>query len=231
MRLSEPTTLSLGGHTVWQRQFDASSFEPNSAQAWQIAVPDSLQQASCKRRAEFVAGRVVARDALVALKSPSYHVCVGEHRAPQWPSGWLGSISHTDHTAICVVRKMHEHAKLGVDMEKFIGERAVKEIMPLILVTPQERALVAATDWPIHRLVTLVFSAKESLFKAIYPTVGRYLEFAHSYVEEVDLHRGKLTLRLCRGAEQNMLQQRFTAFFHLHDDSVVTLVSENAQTL
>ncbi|MGL0958248.1 4'-phosphopantetheinyl transferase family protein [Vibrio vulnificus] len=231
MRLSEPTTLSLGGHTVWQRQFDASSFEPNSAQAWQIAVPDSLQQASCKRRAEFVAGRVVARDALVALKSPSHHVFVGEHRAPQWPSGWLGSISHTNHTAVCVARKMHKHAKLGIDMEKFVSERAAKEIMLLILVTPQERALVASTDWPIHRLVTLIFSAKESLFKAIYPTVGRYLEFSHSYVEEIDLHRGKLTLRLCRGAEQNMLQKRFTAFFHLYDDSVVTLVSENDQTL
>ncbi|MCG6336541.1 phosphopantetheinyl transferase, partial [Vibrio alginolyticus] len=82
MWISEPTTLSLGGYTVGQRQFEASSFLPNSAQAWQIAVPDSLQQASSKRRAEFVAGRVVARDALVALKSPSHHVFVGEHRAP-----------------------------------------------------------------------------------------------------------------------------------------------------
>ncbi|WP_217539947.1 4'-phosphopantetheinyl transferase family protein [Vibrio metschnikovii] len=227
MQLSAPTTLSLGGYTVWQRQFDASSFQSNSAQAWQIAVPESLQQASSKRRAEFVAGRVVARDALVALKSLSYHVSVGEQRAPQWPSGWLGSISHTDHTAVCVAKQIHEHAKLGVDIERVVSERAAKEIMPLIFVTPQERALVASADWPIHRLVTLIFSAKESLFKAIYPTVGRYLEFSHSCVEEMDLHRGKVTLQLCRGAEQNMAQKRFTAFFHLHDDSVVTLVSEN----
>lgn len=139
-------------------------------------------------------------------------------------------IAYQSHCGLCG-KKNAQTCKLGIDMEKFVSERAAKEIMPLILVTPQERALVASTDWPIHRLVTLIFSAKESLFKAIYPTVGRYLEFAHSYVEEIDLHRGKLTLRLCRGAEQNMLQKRFTAFFHLYDDSVVTLVSENDQTL
>src|SRR5690349_17676802 len=47
-----------------------------------------------KRRREFAGGRACARRALAALDAPSAALLVAAERAPAWPAGWVGSITH-----------------------------------------------------------------------------------------------------------------------------------------
>ena len=62
-----------------------------------------------------------------------------------------------------------------------------------------EAALLAAAadaQWPYAALLTALFSAKESLFKAAFGVVGRYFDFAAARVCAVDLEQQRLCLRL-----------------------------------
>ena len=57
----------------------------------------AVAKAVPKRVAQFTAGRVCARRALAQLgNTEPVPILMGEDRAPQWPAGYVGSISHTD---------------------------------------------------------------------------------------------------------------------------------------
>src|SRR3569623_1114660 len=59
--------------------------------------PDEAQQvagAVAKRRVEFAAGRACARRALTRLGIRDFVLKNGAARAPRWPRGVVGSISH-----------------------------------------------------------------------------------------------------------------------------------------
>src|SRR3989338_11284500 len=47
-----------------------------------------------KRQAEYLAGRLCAREALQRLTGTATVQACGEDRAPQWPVGMVGSITH-----------------------------------------------------------------------------------------------------------------------------------------
>ncbi|MFC7521677.1 4'-phosphopantetheinyl transferase superfamily protein [Xanthomonas populi] len=48
------------------------------------------------------------------------------------------------------------------------------------------QAICASTDWPLEVLLTIVFSAKESLFKASFSAVGRYFDFSCAHLVALD---------------------------------------------
>ena len=130
-------------------------------------MPEELGAVSAagdKRRRDFSSGREAARRALAALGRPPLAIPSGPRRAPQWPAGIRGSISHAGEFAIGVATC--EPLAIGVDLE-VVG--------PL---TPDVEQLVTT---PFDRLGTspalLAFSAKESVYKAVYPEEGWQLEF------------------------------------------------------
>ena len=59
---------------------------PEEAPAIARAIP--------KRQAEFAAGRRAARAALTTLGHPAQAIPVGDRRAPIWPQGTVGAITH-----------------------------------------------------------------------------------------------------------------------------------------
>ncbi|MEZ8377509.1 4'-phosphopantetheinyl transferase [Vibrio splendidus] len=121
-----------------------------------------------KRKAEFIAGRRAALHALRIEGCDCLELPIGEHRSPVWPEGWIGSISHTDDLAVATVSSLSDVSLVGLDVEELINENQVMSLMPMF-VSPQEIKHLARTHLPIQWFVTLVFSAKESIFKAIYP--------------------------------------------------------------
>ncbi|WP_200918083.1 4'-phosphopantetheinyl transferase [Jeongeupia sp. HS-3] len=157
------------------------------------ALPDSLANAALKRRIEFLAGRHCARAALRdAGFSGHAGLAIGADRAPQWPAGWVGTITHSHGVALAAAAPAALYRGIGLDVERWVdAERAAKLAGHVALDAEWARCPVALSSpaW-----FTLVFSMKESLFKALYPQVGRYFGFHDAEVVEADAGEAVLQL-------------------------------------
>lgn len=135
----------------------------------------AIARAIDRRRNEFAAGRVCVRRAFARLGAPEVAVPNDERRAPVWPEGIVGSISHTgDYCAVVVARRDDVRA-LGLDVEK---DEPVKERLWDRICTDEELAFVHAQPEARRGVwVRLVFSAKEAFYKCQYLVTAKYLGF------------------------------------------------------
>ncbi|WP_211461479.1 4'-phosphopantetheinyl transferase family protein [Collimonas silvisoli] len=161
-----------------------------------VVLPESLANAVLKRQVEFAAGRFCAREALQkrGCDSPAT-LAIGQHRAPLWPAGYLGSISHGDGLAIAVVAAAGEWHGLGIDIERVLTNEAAQPLVEHLMTAP-ELAIGNAAGLALEHWLSLIFSAKESLFKALYPFVGRYFDFLDVEVCELQEQQSCIMLRL-----------------------------------
>ena len=158
----------------------------------------AVARAVAKRRREFAFGRACARRAL----GKGVAIAVGQGGAPIWPAGFTGSITHThDYAAAAVVRD----GQLGIDVESLAHAAKIPELLATVAL-PSERALPAA----------LLFSAKVSVYKCLYPTGGRFLEF-----RDVELAFDGDTFTVLRAAGYDAT--RVHGRFALSDDRVATV--------
>jgi 4'-phosphopantetheinyl transferase EntD len=144
----------------------------------EVAVVDKAVE---KRRHEFATARSCARTALRALGVPPVPILPGERGAPRWPPGIVGSITHCAGYRAAAVALASDVMTIGVDAEPHATlPDGVLDAVSL----PNERARLrdlaaAAPDVPWDRLL---FSAKESVYKAWFPLAHRWLGF-----EDADL--------------------------------------------
>ena len=124
-----------------------------------------------KRRSEYVAGRQAARQALATLGQPPGPLMPGPDRAPQWPPQVVGALTHTRGWALACAAPASAFLGLGLDLEHVDGVRRMA-IAPKI-ADAAERAWI---DGDKRRLVA-VFSAKEAIYKALYPHYGAFFGF------------------------------------------------------
>jgi 4'-phosphopantetheinyl transferase EntD len=153
---------------------DAGPLHPSEAPAVERAV-DS-------RRAEFTTGRSCARSALSVLGAPAEAVPVGEKRAPVWPDGVVGSITHTAGFRGAAVAWRSAVRSVGIDAEAHdVLPDGVLEAVSSV----SEQALLArlAADRPEISWDRLLFSAKESVYKTWFPLTGRWLGFEDAELE------------------------------------------------
>lgn len=128
-----------------------------------------------KRRRELLAGRLLARRALERLGITDHALLPDEHRAPIWPAGIVGSISHTRSACAVVVARATEVLGLGLDLE---DGRGLPERALTLVCTERERTWIATRPQGERRqLGTLFFSAKESVYKCQHPLSRRWLGF------------------------------------------------------
>ncbi|GAA5786010.1 4'-phosphopantetheinyl transferase family protein [Chitiniphilus shinanonensis] len=160
-----------------------------------LTLPESLAGAVLKRKVEFLAGRDCARSALALAGYPGpFALPIGEHRAPVWPEGWTGSISHSKGHAIAVAGRATIYRGIGLDLEHRVPAERAAPLREQI-GQPAEWLLGDTLGLPPELWFTLVFSLKEALFKALYPQVGRYFGFEDAEVVAFD--DGLAQLRLC----------------------------------
>ncbi|MDJ0994007.1 MAG: 4'-phosphopantetheinyl transferase superfamily protein [Dinoroseobacter sp.] len=155
--------------------FKFSEFRDELFDELNISFPQEIKTAVLKRKSEFLAGRIQAQRAFSLLGSTETHVEIGPHRQPIWPLGFNGSISHSDRSAVALVAAL-PNLLIGVDIEKLIPQHVAESIAQQIL-SPRESRLIAASRKDYYRNLTIVYSAKETLFKALYPWCGNFLGF------------------------------------------------------
>ncbi len=144
-----------------------------------VMLPADLAGAVPKRKAEFLAGRLCAALALRAAGQPVEVDRDG--RAPVWPRGVAGSISHCAGHAIAAVSL--RHGAVGLDCEEVMSDSRAEDL-GRALVSPGEEALRPAS-LPRAAFVTLAFSAKEALYKALSPRLSRIPGFLEAQVVEI----------------------------------------------
>jgi 4'-phosphopantetheinyl transferase EntD len=140
------------------------------------------------RRATFVGGRVALRAALAELgldaeaAGPVGPILPTPRGAPALPGGVAGSIAHKPALAVALAARAADGVTLGVDLEVDLPPRF--DIAPRVL-TEAERARVDALPTPARaRAVLRAFAAKEAVYKAIDPWLGRYVGFRELEVDE-----------------------------------------------
>jgi 4'-phosphopantetheinyl transferase EntD len=126
-----------------------------------------------KRVAEVTTVRACARRALGELGLPPVPILSGPSREPLWPAGVVGSLTHCAGYRAAAVARASELASFGIDAEPH-GELPEGVLERVALASEQAAlpGLPPGVHWD-----RLLFSAKESVYKAWFPLAGRWLGF------------------------------------------------------
>jgi 4'-phosphopantetheinyl transferase EntD len=135
-----------------------------------------------KRQREIAAGRRCARRALARLGIADFPVLAGPDRAPLWPESIVGSITHTDGAAdgYCgvAVGDDRKFAGIGIDAEPRLP--LSNELWSWILDERERQDALRTAEPGLY--ARLIFSAKETTYKALYPMLRQILEFSDVHV-------------------------------------------------
>ncbi len=171
-----PVFVASGGFTVTDSPY------PQEQQLVANAV--------ASRRAEFFSGRHYARLILRQINCQDAPILRGEKGNPLWPENTLGSISHDLGQVIVAVMAAGSHRGFGIDL--VLDPARVEPSLEYLIARPEELSLVRqfAPDVPA---LALAFSLKESVVKALSPSIDRYLDFMDI---ELSLKDGQLSAYL-----------------------------------
>lgn len=179
---------------------DQAPFLASDFAAYGIACPPQIRNSVARRQKEFFYGRVAARHSLAMLGAGAAEIAIGAMREPLWPAGVVGSISHNQAYAAAVTARRARFSSVGIDIES-VASAENQEAMQALVVSAGELAYLKSVDCalPLATVLTIVFSAKESFYKAAYADVGRFFDFCDAQVSEFDPGRSALVLTLQTG--------------------------------
>lgn len=153
-----------------------------------------IAKAVTKRRVEFTTARACARVALGKLGLPPVPILPGSHGAPVWPAGVVGSITHCAGYRACGVARVDDIVTIGLDAETH--DKLPDGVLDLIaLEIEQERLVQLAEAVPGVCWDRMLFSAKESVYKAWFPLARRWLGFKEASID-IDAVNRSFTARL-----------------------------------
>ena len=179
---------------------------------------------STKRKTEFTLGRSCAHQALSKFKLESEPILrITETREPSWPKDVRGSITHSGKFAAAAVGLVDDVSGIGIDLEclsrvvDFNISRHVcveKELEWLKSLAPDQAKLG----------LRIIFSAKESIFKCLFPISKTYLYFKDATVT-VDEANTEFTFTLsreCSGITEAGFQN--SGKFSIIDEMLLTAI-------
>lgn len=145
----------------------------------ELLYPEELawiKEASTDRAEEFSTVRACAREALSCLGIARPVLIADTVKGLDWPEGIVGSLTHTHQYRAALVARTCTYQSVGID-----AERAVP--LPIgideLVLTRKERFFVKkyGKEQVGNIWGTILFSAKESVYKTWRPLVGQFLHF------------------------------------------------------
>lgn len=154
----------------------------------------ALGRAVEKRRREFTTVRACARIAYERLGVPAAPVVPGERGEPSWSDGVVGSITHCAGYRACALAHARDLVTVGIDAEP---NAPLPDGLLADIARPEERPALRelARRAPVVHWDRVLFSAKESVYKAWFPLARRWLGFEDAIVT-IDPEAGAFTARL-----------------------------------
>lgn len=189
-----------------------------------LPLPVHLQKAVKKRRAEYLASRVCVRYGLGLLGIDNYVLGNDADRAPIWPAGIGGSLSHTHQRISLLLAPAASGKLLGIDCEQLIRSETAKEMQEMI-INADENVVLQCSGLPFATALTVAFSVKESLYKAIFPRLREFMDFNAAEIVDYCPATGTITLKLTRTFSREFPAGRlFTGHVQLGRDEVLSWI-------
>jgi 4'-phosphopantetheinyl transferase EntD len=198
-----------------------------SQQEWDAELlPEEASQVAAavsRRRREFAAGRACARLALGRLGLQTGPLLSGPDRAPLWPETALGSITHCPGYCAAAVARRGTVRALGIDAEL---NSPLPDGVAELVCTEKELAWTTGSAQRGSNWQVLIFSAKESVYKAWQPLTGEWLGYLDAELS-IDPAEGSFEARILVPAPR-ALGKRFSEFrgrFAMTPSHVLTAVA------
>lgn len=208
-----------------QIMYDSHFYQDALFNQFAIPFPEFLNKAPVKRRTEYVAARYAAK---LLLEDEGCYDNVGSNlsRAPIWPTGFCGSISHSGNFSIASIAPRTTTLTLGIDIE-MLGSKSIVRAAD-IFCTPVEQTLLSSCHIAYETALLIAFSAKESLFKALFPEANNSFGFKSSRIRQLDISACRITLELIQTLTPTQTNgSLFYGYFSLQDNKVITLIIQN----
>lgn len=197
--------------------------------AWRSSDDDvhaeSLRQFEFKKSRE-IALELIQKSRISISDAESERLFLASpDRVPHWPSSVVGSITHKNSVFGVAVARKEKLAALGIDTEIIFSLETASKIRSRILTPEENKTLQTALQ------VTIAFSAKESLYKALYPEVQRYFGFQAAQVRFESTVRpkhcdGQCLIKLNQDlSDRFRTGQEFTVHYAVRDDRVYTWIA------
>ena len=195
------------------------TFEQYNLPLHNLALPAN-HQFSLKRLSDFSTGRYCAIKALEQLGIQDVIIPMGEDRAPIWPEGIVGSISHCDSLTGAIVAKSSDHISLGLDIEE-IG-RVTSDLWDLVFTENEKNYLFRLSDEDILVQSTAIFSIKEAFYKFQHPLTKTFLDFLDVEVVMPGLNQVKV---LVETIEPSSIIRRNKVMYLIENECVISLIA------
>lgn len=162
-----------------QKVFDYQRFEKLGHR-----LPENSSKWAAKRKRDYLAGRYCASQCLAHYNLEKFEIIANDDRSPIWPQGYCGSITHTSTYASAVVAPTDLYQSIGIDSEHIMKQSTFTRVKKQI-ATQKEFDLVSSIYKNECQALTILFSIKEAVFKAVYPLVKRHFYFETFEIIEV----------------------------------------------
>lgn len=169
------------------------------------------------RQREFAKGRECARKALERFGHGDVMLLSGSHREPLWPAEIRGSITHTSGLCVVAVTLASRYHGLGIDAEP--RQALAPEVVRRVCRDDDRRSFGNVKSVESAVLPRLVFSAKEAVYKCLFPMTRTFLGFEDVSVE---LDEGGFRAVLCVPAVPFAAGTALVGRWRMSDSHLVT---------
>jgi len=155
----------------------------------------AIARATKARKQEFTTGREAARLAMRRLGVTPTEIPMGADRAPVWPKGLRGSISHSGDICVAVLARSSTFQSLGIDIEA--DAPLDDDLLDTICTGNEQRWLLTQDADARGKLAKLMFSAKECAYKCQYPLSLDMIDFM-AFEISLDLEKHRFDAKFTR---------------------------------
>lgn len=144
--------------------------------------------ASYRKNVDRINARVAAKLLLSGYGHKKFTILNEMNGSPIWPLGMNGSISHCYPYAAVIITASKD-LSLGIDIES-LGNNFGSGELDVVLSSKEQLLLkdVCGLLDSYLNLALIVFSAKESIYKALHKYVNRFIDFMEVQVVDVNLN-------------------------------------------
>ncbi|AZF53162.1 4'-phosphopantetheinyl transferase entD [Pseudomonas sp. R4-34-07] len=179
------------------------------------------------RRKEFAAGRICSAAALQALGGDSVWLPMAKpYRYPKFPKDFKGSITHTHECALACAGDAERYLAIGLDAEPMVEHAELEQMANYVLSPNELNQFKKMSGEQALTFFYLCFSAKETLFKTLFPLCHTDMEFTESELASWN-DEGIFTLRLITDRVSDRFENGtlFCGLWSVHVDTLLTLLA------
>lgn len=212
--------FNIQGVSIFGAQLPLSSLVE---QDYSYCLPVVLKDVAQVRKQEFIAGRYCAIQAAKKIGLTIESLPSAKTREPVWPKGMTGSISHSKQMAISCISTSDDYLSLGIDAEEMMKPELAAEVATTIA---SQEELNYLSSLKSSQGLTVLFSAKEALYKALFPLVRTFIDFKEVKLVSLNLDNGSFELEL---NSSNPILTKYLGLyagsFRMMNQTIVTFVS------